>query len=190
VIWPTYVASILKPDLAISLRPACGAWRKPAGNSNDQSAGLPARQQASPTAGAVRSSTLQCAVAVAASLLALASCSSSPSVAIKPAAAPPGPSCAWSSVIGVQTSNRIIPDLAAAYWDQPITARPSTRVTISGIYPDARYLSLGVYTRYATPFTAGGVSSSLPARAARRHLSCRYQSSLSSLHCVERHTRY
>jgi hypothetical protein len=105
---------------------------------------------------------LQCAVAVAASLLALAPCSSSPSVAIKPSAAPPGPSCAWPSVIGVQTSNRIIPDLAAAYWDQPITARPSTRVTISGTYPDARYLSLSVYTPYATPFTASGVSSSLP----------------------------
>jgi hypothetical protein len=61
----------------------------------------------------------------------------------------PGPSCAWPSVISVQTSDRTIPDSAAAHWDQPIT-------------PESRYFSLSVYTPYATPFTAGGVSSSLP----------------------------
>lgn len=105
---------------------------------------------------------MQIAVAISACLLALASCSSSSSATSKPPASPPGQSCAWPSVIGVQTSNRVVPDSAASYWDQPIAAGASARITISGTYPDARYFSLSVYTPYATPFTANGVSSSLP----------------------------
>jgi hypothetical protein len=55
-----------------------------------------------------------------------------------------------------------LPDSGAAYGAQPLASTsPSTSITVSGSYPDARYFSLAVYTPYGTPFTANGVSSSL-----------------------------
>jgi hypothetical protein len=62
----------------------------------------------------------------------------------------------------VTTDNYGVPDSAASYWGQPIVAGPGTRIVVSGRFPDARYASLSVYTPFGTPFTSGGVSSSLP----------------------------
>jgi hypothetical protein len=62
----------------------------------------------------------------------------------------------------VATDNYGVPDSAALYWGQPIVAGPGTRIVLSGRFPDARYASLSVYTPFGTPFTSGGVSSSLP----------------------------
>jgi hypothetical protein len=78
-----------------------------------------------------------------------------------------GQSCAWPTASSIETSNSGtsntgIPDSAAIYWAQPIVATPTTRIVISGTYPDARYASLNVYTPYGNPFTIDGVSSSLP----------------------------
>jgi hypothetical protein len=100
--------------------------------------------------------------ALGAGTLALVSCASLPppssATSVPPASRP---SCAWPSVYGVQTSNTTIPDSGAAYWAQLIVAGESTRITVSGTYPDARYFSLSVYTPYGAPFTIDGVSSSL-----------------------------
>ena len=65
-------------------------------------------------------------------------------------------------MISVKTSNTVVPDSAASYWVQPIVAATATRIVISGIYPDARYASLSVYTPHGSPFVTDGISSSLP----------------------------
>ena len=80
---------------------------------------------------------------------------------------PPGPSsssetCAWPWAVGVQSYDHFFPDSAAGYWARPIVGGPSTSISVSGTYPDSRYFSLSVYTPYGTPFSANGVSSSLP----------------------------
>ncbi len=49
----------------------------------------------------------------------------------------------------------------AHYWDQPIVTGASTRITLSGAYPDARYFTLSVYTPYGVPVTRDGLGSSL-----------------------------
>ena len=105
------------------------------------------------------------AAGVAACSLVLPSCSSSG--ATNSAASVSGQSCAWPTASSIETSNSGtsntgIPDSAAFYWAQPIVAAPTTRIVISGTYPDARYASLSVYTPYGNPFTVDGVSSSLP----------------------------
>ncbi|HTT89734.1 MAG TPA: hypothetical protein VMF65_09275, partial [Acidimicrobiales bacterium] len=69
--------------------------------------------------------------------------------------------CAWPWAFRAQDDNQFFPDSAAAYWAEPIVG-PSAGITASGTYPDSRYFSLSVYTRYGTPFDVNGVSSSLP----------------------------
>ncbi len=49
----------------------------------------------------------------------------------------------------------------ARYWDQPIVTGASTRITVSGTYPDARYFTLSVYTPYGAPVTRDGLGTSL-----------------------------
>ncbi len=49
----------------------------------------------------------------------------------------------------------------AHYWAQPIVSGASTRMTVSGTYPDARYFTLSVYTPYGAPVTRDGLGSSL-----------------------------
>jgi hypothetical protein len=92
----------------------------------------------------------------------LASCgSSSSSTSALSASRLVQPSCAWPSVVGVQTFNKGVPDPMAHYWDQPIVTGASTRIAISGTYPDARYFTLSVYTPYGAPVTRDGLGSSL-----------------------------
>jgi hypothetical protein len=113
----------------------------------------------------MRTGKLRMTVALAASIavcsVVLPSCSSSG--ATNRTASASGQSCAWPTAAGIQTSsNTGIPDSAAFYWAQPIVAAATTRIVISGTYPDARYASLSVYTPYGSPFTIDGISSSLP----------------------------
>ncbi len=70
--------------------------------------------------------------------------------------------CAWPLIVSAQTANVYIPDSNAFYWTQPIVADQHTTIQIAGRFPDARYVSLSVYTPSANPFTINGVSSSLP----------------------------
>ena len=67
----------------------------------------------------------------------------------------PGMSCAWPDRLSAQTDNTAFPDAAEAYFWQPIVASAGTRIVLSGRFPDARYVSVQVYT-------PGGVGSSLP----------------------------
>ena len=76
-------------------------------------------------------------------------------------AASPVTPCAWPSLINVQVSNYGGPDSAAAYWFQPVVAGSTTRIVVSGRYPDARYASLSVYTPAGSLFAVNGVGSSL-----------------------------
>jgi hypothetical protein len=64
-------------------------------------------------------------------------------------------SCAWPDVLSAQTDNTGFPDAAAEYFGQPIVASPGTRIVLSGRFPDARYVSVEVYT-------PAGVGAALP----------------------------
>jgi hypothetical protein len=72
----------------------------------------------------------------------------------RPAVAP-GMSCGWTTVLTAQTDNTAFPDAAEAIFGGPIVASAGTRIVLSGRFPDARYVSVQVYT-------PGGVGSSLP----------------------------
>ena len=92
--------------------------------------------------------------------MALAACTSAQPSSTVPAGGSrtvilPGMSCAWPDVLSAQTDNTAFPDAAAEYFGQPIVASPSTRIVLSGRFPDARYVSVQVYT-------PAGAGASLP----------------------------
>jgi hypothetical protein len=64
-------------------------------------------------------------------------------------------SCAWPAEFSAQTDNVAFPDAAEAYFLQQIVASAGTRIVVSGRFPDARYVSVQVYT-------PGGAGASLP----------------------------
>jgi hypothetical protein len=64
-------------------------------------------------------------------------------------------SCAWPYRPSAQTDNTAFPDAAEANFVQPIVASAGTRIVLSGLFPDARYASIQVYT-------PSGVGASLP----------------------------
>ncbi len=106
--------------------------------------------------------TIRRLIGYAALGLVVTACSSSaPASPHKIKAVASVPPCAWPSVVGVQTFNKGVPDPMANYWDEPIVGGASTRITISGTYPDARYFTLSVYTPYGAPVTAHGLGTSL-----------------------------
>ena len=51
--------------------------------------------------------------------------------------------CAWHEATAA-SDNVGTPDTAAAYWYTPFTAQDGLHITLSGHYPDARYMSLEV----------------------------------------------
>lgn len=108
-----------------------------------------------------RADVLGVAAVVLGCVVGLTSCGSSSSSTSALSASRPGQSCAWPSVVGVQTFNQGAPDPMANYWDQPIITGAPTRITISGTYPDARYFTLSVYSPYGAPVTADGLGTSL-----------------------------
>jgi hypothetical protein len=97
------------------------------------------------------------AAALAMALSACTSAQSSGSAAAgdsKPVISLTGMSCAWPAVLSAQTDNVAFPDAAEEYFGQLIVASAGTRIVLSGRFPDARYVSVQVYT-------PGGVGSSL-----------------------------
>ena len=91
--------------------------------------------------------------------LALAACtspspSSSAATGASRSASPSGMSCAWPTELSAQTDNMAFPDAAQEYFLQQIVASAGTRIVLSGRFPDARYVSVQVYT-------PGGVGTSL-----------------------------
>ena len=92
--------------------------------------------------------------------LALAACtpaqpSSSAAAGGSQSAVLPGMSCAWPDRLSAQADNTAFPDAAEEYFWQPIVASAGTRIVLSGLFPDARYASIQVYT-------PSGVGASLP----------------------------
>ncbi|MEV6798224.1 hypothetical protein AB0M91_07745 [Micromonospora rifamycinica] len=72
------------------------------------------------------------------------------------------PQCAWSSKYGATSLNAYWPDTAATYWSTVYPVTPGLEITISGVFPDARYASFNVYDDKPTHFTRSGVTSNLP----------------------------
>ena len=75
--------------------------------------------------------------------------------------------CAWPGALnplilaGSSEDNVSNPDTASDYWIMPVPVEDGLRVTLSGRYPDSRYMSIAVYDADGSPFTANGVGSTL-----------------------------
>jgi hypothetical protein len=76
-------------------------------------------------------------------------------------------SCAWPGALNYVTLaensqlNVSNPDTASDYWLMPVPVAAGLSVTLSGRYPNSRYMSIAVYNADGTPFTTNGVSSTL-----------------------------
>jgi hypothetical protein len=101
-------------------------------------------------------------------MLVMAGCS--PGATASPAASSPAAdgsglagaeTCAWPVKVDADTANAALPDTAATYWVERFPVAPGLRIILSGVYPDARYASLQVYTPVGSPFTRNGVGSAL-----------------------------
>ena len=64
----------------------------------------------------------------------------------RPVVSVPGMSCAWPTELSAQTDNVAFPDAAEEIFGQPIVASAGTRIVLAGRFPDARYVSVQVYT--------------------------------------------
>jgi hypothetical protein len=75
--------------------------------------------------------------------------------------------CAWPGAVNAITLNEnpqlnvSNPDTAAAYWAMAFAVQAGLRVTLSGQYPDSRYMSFAVYDADGSLFTSHGVRSAL-----------------------------
>jgi hypothetical protein len=77
------------------------------------------------------------------------------------------PACAWP----VSTNNVTLrenpqlnvynPDTGASYWLMPFRVQDGLRITVSGVYPEARYTPLAVYDADGTLFSTNGIASTL-----------------------------
>ena len=64
----------------------------------------------------------------------------------RPVISLPETSCAWPTENVALSDNKAFPDAAEEYFGQPIVASAGTRIVLSGRFPDARYVSVQVYT--------------------------------------------
>lgn len=78
------------------------------------------------------------------------------------AAPTPMPTCAWPRKSGVTAANLYWPDSSAVYWSTVYPVTNDLRITVSGVFPDARYMSFNVYDENTAEFTNNGVTSGLP----------------------------
>ena len=83
-------------------------------------------------------------------------------VAVVPVAAAILPQCAWPLRVSADTTNIYLPDTSAVYWSMPYLVSSDLQITITGGFPDARYMSFNVYDSQTRSFTSNGVSSALP----------------------------
>ncbi|MCU1646981.1 MAG: hypothetical protein JWN03_7256 [Nocardia sp.] len=73
--------------------------------------------------------------------------------------------CSWSMELSPRTLgtlNFAYPDSGAAYWILPYQVSPTLNITVSGQFPDARYMSFNTYDSRFSSFTAAGIDSALP----------------------------
>lgn len=61
------------------------------------------------------------------------------------------PSCSWQEQFGLGGSDELAPDSDAAYWVNKYLQVSGTGLTITGSFPDARYMSFAVYVNEAVP---------------------------------------
>ena len=76
-----------------------------------------------------------------------------------------GEVCAWQAELSPRTLDEVnfaLPDSGAWYWILPYSVRPDLRITVSGRFPQARYMSFNTYDATFSSFSADGVASSLP----------------------------
>lgn len=78
------------------------------------------------------------------------------------AASTPLPTCAWPRKAGVTNANLYWPDSAAVYWSTVYPVSDDLQITVSGAFPDARYMSFNVYDENTAEFSYNEVTSSLP----------------------------
>lgn len=78
------------------------------------------------------------------------------------AASTPMPTCAWPRKSGVTAANLYWPDSSAVYWSTVYPVDPDLRITVSGTFPNSRYMSFNVYDENTAEFTNNGVTSGLP----------------------------
>ena len=77
------------------------------------------------------------------------------------------PPCAWPTAVNSATIpeyngfNNSNPDTASAYRLLFFTVQSGLRITLSGQFPDSRYMTIEVYDSQGEPFTTNGVSSAL-----------------------------
>lgn len=67
--------------------------------------------------------------------------------------------CAWPTEISPEALNVALPDTNARYWVMPFTVYPDREITVTGTYPDDRYISFTVYDGAQGTFTSNGVAS-------------------------------
>jgi len=106
------------------------------------------------------------AVSVAACGAVAAIVSSAPAAAAN-GPGPVTPSCAWPYAVNADTIasnpayNVSNPDTAADYWIMDFTVQQGLSITLSGRFPDSRYMSFAVYGANGAPFTDNGIGSEL-----------------------------
>lgn len=77
------------------------------------------------------------------------------------------PPCAWSVAVNAgtiaqdNTLNYSNPDTGAAYWLTAFTVQPGLRITLTGRYPDSRYMSIQAYSSSGLPYSVNGVPANL-----------------------------
>lgn len=69
--------------------------------------------------------------------------------------------CAWPVESTPTKANVLYPDANATYWTTPYVATRTTRLTITGKFPDARYFSIQAYSSDAQLYSVNGVDSSI-----------------------------
>ena len=70
--------------------------------------------------------------------------------------------CAWPIETTPAKANVAYPDSNATYWTMPFFSVPGLKITLTGIFPDARYFAFDVYGSDTLDFSRTGRSSTLP----------------------------
>jgi hypothetical protein len=69
--------------------------------------------------------------------------------------------CTWPILADIDTNSGGLVDSGAAYWLDTFHVQNDLRIVLTGRFPDARYMSIGVYTSGTNLFTTNGVGSYL-----------------------------
>lgn len=123
-----------------------------------------------PVVGRIKSAIVACLVLVTAIGVAVGQSGTAPSRILLAGESGRGPgvvACAWPIAVNARTLasdpslNIHNPDTNSDYWIMAITFEPSLRITLTGRFPQSRYMSVSVYDSQGAPFVTNGVSSTL-----------------------------